>query len=149
MKENNNKSVIKKLFDRLQEESWQLELLVSGFTIFGLFYALKPVGDALAIAEYEQDILRNFYYILYAAIFILILNLIIHVVLRSLWIGALGLRYVSGEVDFKKLSNKAAAKKTCYMLHSFLFTRQIGCFHGTPYKRHQPLFAPSNMFEFV
>jgi len=104
MTENNNKNMLKKLLDRLQEDSWQLELLVSGFTIFGLFYALKPIGDALDKAAYEQDILRNFYYIIYGAIFILILNLVIHVVLRSLWIGALGLRYLSGEVDIDKLN---------------------------------------------
>lgn len=104
MTENNNKNMLKKLLDRLQEDSWQLELLVSGFTIFGLFYALKPVGDALDKAAYNQDILRNFYLIVYGAILILILNLIIHVVLRSLWIGALGLRYISGDVDIDKLN---------------------------------------------
>jgi hypothetical protein len=104
MTENNNKNMLKKLLDRLQEDSWQLELLVSGFTIFGLFYALGPVGDALDKASYEHDILREFYYIIYGAIFILILNLVIHVVLRSLWIGALGLRYLSGEVDIEKLN---------------------------------------------
>jgi hypothetical protein len=111
MKENNNKGILKKLLDRLQEESWQLELLVSGFTIFGLFYALGPVEDALNKADYIGDILLNFYAIVYAAIFILILNLIIHVVLRSLWIGALGLRYISGEVDIEKLKyNKLFSK---------------------------------------
>lgn len=104
MIENKDKSVVKKLFDKLQEESWQLELLVSGFTIFGLFYALGPVGDALDKANYEGDILLNLYAIVYAAIFILILNLIIHVVLRSLWIGALGLRYISGDIDIEKLN---------------------------------------------
>ncbi len=104
MKENHNKNLLKKLFDRLQEDSWQLELLVSGFTIFGLFYALGPVGDAQAIADYEQNILKDLYMIVYAAIYILIFNLIIHVILRSLWIGALGLRYISGEVDIEKLN---------------------------------------------
>ena len=34
----------------------------------------------------------------------IILNLIIHVVLRSLWIGALGLRYISGDIDIEKLN---------------------------------------------
>ena len=46
----------------------------------------------------------NLYAIVYAAIFILILNLIIHVVLRSLWIGALGLRYISGDINIEKLN---------------------------------------------
>lgn len=104
MKESNSKNTLKNLLDRLQEDSWQLELLVSGFIIFGLFSALGPVGDALAKAQYEYGILRNFYFIVYAAIYILIINLVIHVALRSLWIGALGLRYVSGEIEIDKLN---------------------------------------------
>jgi len=104
MKENHNKNLLKKLLDRLQEDSWQLELLVSGFTIFGLFYALGPVRDAFQKALNEGDILKDVYQTILAAILILIFNLIIHVTLRSLWIGALGLRYLSGEVEIEKLN---------------------------------------------
>lgn len=99
-----NQNVLKKLLDRLQEDSWQLELLVSGFTIFGLFYALDPVGNAFQKALYEDNILKDLYQAVYAAILILIFNLVIHVIIRSLWIGALGLRYVSGEVEIDKLN---------------------------------------------
>jgi hypothetical protein len=122
MKENDSKNPLKKLLDRLQEDSWQLELLVSGFIIFGLFSALGPVGDAVAKAQYEQDVLRNFYYIVYAAIFIMILNLVIHVALRSLWIGALGLRYISGDVEIEKL--KYSKHFTKYL------KRKVGSFDG-------------------
>jgi len=104
MEENQNKNLLKKLLDRLQEDSWQLELLVSGFTIFGLFYALGPVRDAFQKALNEGDMLRDVYQTILIAIYILILNLIIHVTLRSLWIGALGLRYLSGEVEIDKLN---------------------------------------------
>ena len=104
MEENNNKNLLKKLLDRLQEDSWQLELLVSGFTIFGLFYALEPVGNAFKTALHDGDILKDVYQTVYTAILILIFNLIIHVILRSLWIGALGLRYVSGEVEIDNLN---------------------------------------------
>jgi len=104
MEENNNKNLLKKLLDRLQEDSWQLELLVSGFTIFGLFYALEPVQNAFRTAIYEDDILKDVYQTVYTAILILIFNLIIHVILRSLWIGALGVRYVSGEVEIDNLN---------------------------------------------
>lgn len=103
MEENNNKSLLKKLLDRLQEDSWQLELLVSGFTIFGLFYALEPVKDAFLKALYDDDILKDVYQTILVAITILIFNLILHVILRSIWIGALGLRYLSGEVEIDKL----------------------------------------------
>ena len=103
MEENNNKSLLKKLLDRLQEDSWQLELLVSGFTIFGLFYALESVGDAFQKAMYDDSILKDVYQTVLIAINILIFNLILHVILRSMWIGALGLRYLSGEVEIDKL----------------------------------------------
>jgi len=103
MEENNNKSLLKKLLDRLQEDSWQLELLVSGFTIFGLFYALEPIKDAFLKALYDGDILKDVYQTVLIAITILIFNLILHVILRSIWIGALGLRYLSGEVEIDKL----------------------------------------------
>lgn len=104
MDENHNKNSIKKLLDRLQENSWQLELLVSGFAIFGLFNALEPVGNAFEKAVYEDNILSTVYQAIFAAILILIFNLILHVILRSLWIGALGLRYVSGEVKIDTLN---------------------------------------------
>lgn len=37
---------------------------------------------------------------------ILIFTLVLHVIMRGLWIGALGLRYVSGDIDFKTLKYK-------------------------------------------
>ncbi len=104
MDENQNKNSLKNLLDRLQENSWQLELLVSGFAIFGLFNALEPVGNAFDKTIYEDSILRVAYQAVYAAILILIFNLILHVILRSIWIGALGLRYVSGEVKIDQLN---------------------------------------------
>jgi hypothetical protein len=39
----------------------------------------------------------------YSAYFITLINLLIHVLLRGLWIGAIGLRSVSGEIDYQKL----------------------------------------------
>lgn len=120
MEENENKSLLKKLLDRLQEDSWQLELLVSGFTIFGLFYAFGPVKDAFQKAANEGDMLKDVYSIVLIAISILILNLIIHVILRSLWIGALGLRYLSGEVEIDKLNYDA--RFTVYL------KRKVGSF---------------------
>lgn len=104
MEKNRNKNLLKELLDRLQEDSWQLELLVSGFTIFGLFYALDPVGNIFDKAIFNDELLKDVYQAVYVAIRILIFNLIIHVVLRSLWIGALGLRYISGDVDIEKLN---------------------------------------------
>ena len=100
-----NNSKFKELLDKLQQESWQLELLISGFAIFGLITTIPYINTAMNIAENDKQI-YSFVFLLIAfiACCILIFNLIVHVILRGLWIGALGLRYVSGDIDFEKLN---------------------------------------------
>ena len=98
-------SKFKELLDKLQQESWQLELLISGFAIFGLFTAYPQIKLALQVAKNDNEILTTgFLLIAIIACSILLFNLMIHVILRGLWIGALGLRYVSGDIDFNKLN---------------------------------------------
>jgi hypothetical protein len=101
----NKTNSFKKLIDRLQEDSWQLELLISGFAILGLFYTLDPIGYKLQEAQLDN----NYFYIIflvitYFSLKILIFNLLLHVVLRGLWIGSLGIRYVFGDIDFEQLN---------------------------------------------
>ncbi|MGH1383504.1 hypothetical protein [Kordia sp.] len=104
MQNNYTKPEFKKLLHKLQEESWQLELLISGFAIFGLFTAIPTITDNLLEAENNRRI-YTFIISLVATIscYILIFNLLFHVLLRGLWIGALGLRYVSGDIDYDSL----------------------------------------------
>lgn len=103
MKNEYTDNKFKDLLDKLQQESWQLELLISGFAIFGLFTSLDPLkriyNEAVALESYNKFL----YLVAFVACFVLIVNLIIHVVLRGLWIGAIGLRYVSGEIDYESL----------------------------------------------
>ncbi|CAM1371158.1 conserved membrane hypothetical protein [Tenacibaculum litopenaei] len=105
MSSNHDSKHFKALLNKLQQESWQLELIISGFAIFGLFSAYPEINVARIIASEENQIYR---YVLLSlakiACSILLFNLIIHVVLRGLWIGALGLRYVSGDIDFDTLN---------------------------------------------
>ncbi|MDF0708886.1 hypothetical protein [Flagellimonas okinawensis] len=99
-----NSPTFKKLLDSLQQQSWELELIISGFAIFGLFTAYEPLRVEMLNAENEDQIYRFVvYFILNIACSILLFNLLLHVVLRGLWIGALGLRYVSGDIEFEKL----------------------------------------------
>ena len=105
MSQDYNSPAFKKLLQKLQEESWQLELLISGFAIFGLFTAFPELEIALKAAESDEKI----YALVVIAVAliscaILIFNLLLHVVLRGLWIGALGLRYVSGDIDYDVLN---------------------------------------------
>lgn len=94
----------RKLLDKLQLDSWQLELLISGLAIFGLFSSIAiieiPLHKSLIL---NQVIQSTFLGIVLSACYILICTLLIHLALRGLWIGALGLRYVSGEIEFDKL----------------------------------------------
>lgn len=105
MSKDYNNPAFKKLLEKLQEESWQLELLISGFAIFGLFTAYDSVvfyfNEAVATG---QDYKRAAFTVIRISCIILIFSLLVHVLLRGLWIGALGLRYVSGEIDYEELN---------------------------------------------
>ncbi|NKI33463.1 hypothetical protein [Croceivirga thetidis] len=105
MSEDYNSSDFKKLLDKLQTESWQLELLISGFAIFGLFQAKDPLEVELikAIGN-NEEIYGYLIRTVYPALTILLIVLLIHVILRGVWIGALGLRYVSGDIDYEHLN---------------------------------------------
>ncbi len=104
MSEEYKSPVFKKWLDALQQESWQLELIISGFALYALFSSFEPVSmeTRRAIAQ-ENSLHIYFMTFLVASLFILILNLTAHVILRGLWIGAIGLRYVSGEIDYEEL----------------------------------------------
>jgi hypothetical protein len=114
MSSHHENPAFKKLLQKLQEESWQLELLISGFAIFGLFSAF-PQLDLLGYeAANNQQLLKIIIIaVAYVSCAILLFNLLLHVVLRGLWIGALGLRYVSGDIDYDEL--KYSVKFTNYL----------------------------------
>lgn len=109
--EKKEKGNISLLLERLQEESWQLELLISGFAIFlvaGSWESIQNFFQAFQIKALGSSSNFNFTPILIMGIlgswFFLLINLIMHVFLRGLWISAIGLRYISGDVDFDTLN---------------------------------------------
>ena len=95
--------------DKLQQESWQLELLISGFVIFLLVGGLEPMFDFAQDMFALTDQSRNYFGLglmagmLGTAYISLLICLLVHVVLRGLWIAAIGLRYVSGDIDYGAL----------------------------------------------
>ena len=104
-------SKFKKWLDILQQESWQLELIISGVAILGLFQAFEPIikiTNSVAAKTIGNSALSAISGIGFAAIIICLLSLticlIIHVILRGLWIGAVGLRYFSGDIDYEVLN---------------------------------------------
>lgn len=94
--------------EKLQQESWQLELLISGFLLSLLVGANEYVSELLnaSIRLTSDGVGTIFYFLLlfvYISCNILIINLVVHVLLRSLWIGAIGLRNISGDINFDNL----------------------------------------------
>jgi len=78
--------------------------LLESLAIIPTFYEselLRPKSNSAGILS---DILRIATYMLHAGVFIFLINLIIHILIRSLWIGAIGLRYVSGDIDYDHLN---------------------------------------------
>ena len=93
--------------ENVQQESWQMELLISGFVIFGLFAAkpyLSKITDLLISSNDFALFLGGIItFSLPLAWYIFVTNLILHVFIRGIWIGSIGLRSVSGDIDYDKL----------------------------------------------
>jgi len=92
--------------DKTQRESWQLELILSGFVIFLLLAGLEPyhdLGDKLDQVSRDNNYLAFLtlpYHTMRAAYYVLTSATIFHVFLRGLWISTIGLRSVSGDIDW-------------------------------------------------
>lgn len=93
---------------KLERESWQLELLVSAFTIFLLIGAQKSFGEF--IADLTLDLYGFPSFIIFILLLVqmsiiaLIISLVIHLLLRGFWIGSIGLRSVQPTIDYQKLN---------------------------------------------
>jgi hypothetical protein len=104
------KAFFQEWLEKLQQESWQLELLISGFALYGV-YGSKPAiiefGNYIDVASADGIVatLAGFAVtILKAGWALFFINLLVHIILRGLWIGAIGLRYVSREIDYDALN---------------------------------------------
>ncbi|MFD0798057.1 hypothetical protein ACFQZJ_11325 [Maribacter chungangensis] len=105
MQDEKSDAKYREILDELQVQSWQLELVISGFAIFGLFSALEPLQDLAMLKRFESQPLQSlFISTIYITCILAIFNLILHVLLRGLWIGAVGIRSVSGDIDFNQLN---------------------------------------------
>jgi len=119
---------LKSWLDSLQQESWQLELLISGFSIFLLIGGWGKIvelqTDLILLQQASQNFsaLDAFYDISRIALACLLGTLIFHVLLRGMWIAAIGLRSVSGDIEYEELN-------LLPRFHNFL-KRRIGSFDG-------------------
>ncbi len=107
--EDPNKQDLSTWLDKIQLESWQLELILSGFVIFLLLAGLEPYhalhDDIVALGRQSMglSIIELPYHIFRAAYYVLIIAIVFHVFLRGLWISTIGLRSVSGDIEWDKL----------------------------------------------
>ncbi len=85
--------------DFLQRQSWQLELIITGFALAGMISGAQEFHDLIArwrditneypvLGNLLGGILRG----IYLAYFVTIFHFFLNVVIRCLWIGALALR---------------------------------------------------------
>lgn len=96
--------------DQLQEQSWNLELIITGFVLFGLF-RLREFLELKQIQSTANEVngfgwifteTINWYYFFNYFCGVFIFSLLTLIFIRGLWIGAIGLRYVSGDIDFDR-----------------------------------------------
>jgi len=98
-----------KWLGRLQQESWNLELLISGFSIFLLFQGREMIEELLnqVSVHYNPGPFKGTMMILFIICYlgsnVLIFNLIVHILLRGFWIGAIGLSSVVNKRDLSTL----------------------------------------------
>ena len=109
--ENQERNKITEWLEGLQRESWQLELVVSAFTIFLLLQLINVLPDVFPefnrhtdFSPYIHSILLIFLAAAMYASVALVVNLILHIFLRGFWIAAIGLRSVQRETDFDELN---------------------------------------------
>lgn len=104
------KTTLAKWLDTIQQDSWQLELIISGVVIFLMLGAYEPINElgqkvALDVLTGNAFLmtLAAGYVIIRLAYFSLLIIFLVHLTLRGLWIGAVGLRSVSGDFDYEVL----------------------------------------------
>jgi len=100
MEENTSPSFKKpKWLRKLEQESWQAELIISGLAIFGslqLPQAMLQLVDWVINFFDPHNYLWAYAFFIYLsfAVFFVIIAFIIHFVLRALWVGLIGLNSV-------------------------------------------------------
>ncbi|QCK16541.1 hypothetical protein [Mangrovivirga cuniculi] len=97
---------------RIQEASWEPEILISGIVLFGLFKIYPLIGDLNYFLEMNSSKMFSngtvnevFTSILKFANIILIIGFLSHILLRSVWAAFVGLSYVyKSGIKYQKLN---------------------------------------------
>ena len=107
----------------LQLESWQLELLITGFSIFLLASGYDEYQRFKEALYFDKLVKMNDSTVIFTAAgrFVLssipflirffLISLLLHLLLRGFWIGIVGLSSVNNAIDFEKLNLKGPFRK--------------------------------------
>ncbi len=91
---NNTPSWLKKL----QRESWQAEILISGGALIGLislFKYIDPLGYILLFSTKTPELVINITQLMVLLVLVfLVEGFLLHLILRAYWIGMIGISYV-------------------------------------------------------
>ncbi|OAV43690.1 hypothetical protein [Lewinella sp. 4G2] len=110
-KQNEEGNSLSNWLNQIQRDSWQLELIISGVVIFLLLAVYEPLEaigreymlQQLAHSHLVDSIVMIALSFLMIALVLVTLGFIIHLIIRGFWIGAIGLRSVSGDFDYEAL----------------------------------------------
>ena len=112
---------------RTQESSWEPEILISGISLIALFQLPDLIHKAqifvedntFAVFQYG-NVDNGFFTLMETAVYWLIICLILHLGLRSIWVSFVGLSYVFPEgISFKALKLSDFFKSRLLRIRSF------------------------------
>jgi len=109
MKSQGKKKIIPRWLQRTQENSWEPEILISGIVLLALTQVPRLLDDLLLSLEiwtfnFSGNVDDKLFGLLKAATYWLILMLIVHLTLRSIWLSFVGLSYAfPNGINFDKL----------------------------------------------
>ncbi len=121
--EGNDEGKLRRWVSNLQLESWQLELLITGFSIFLLATSVDQYAEFSASFRFNKLVASSASNVIFigAGRFILntiplalnffLISLLVHLLLRGFWIGIVGLSSVSNTIDIDSLKLKGPFRK--------------------------------------
>lgn len=112
---------------RVQEQSWEPEVLISGIVLLILTRVPEAIDQLSMFLKtqslwifYSSNLAHNLSAFMKLAIYWLIFGLAIHLILRSVWVSLVGLSYVFPKgINNDRLNYKGAFQKTIENIPSF------------------------------
>ncbi|OEK00072.1 hypothetical protein BFP97_00435 [Roseivirga sp. 4D4] len=121
--DDNEEGKLRRWVSNLQLESWQLELLITGFSIFLLATGVDQYEEFSASINFNKLVPSSSSNVVFVsagsfivntipiALKFFLISLLIHLLLRGFWIGIVGLSSVSNSIDLDSLKLKGPFRK--------------------------------------